>query len=193
MNHQPSLFEPDVEAPPQGPPGFAYRPDLISPEEEARLVAAFADLAFKPFEFQGYLGKRRVASFGWRYDHTAHVLGAGDSIPDFLGPLRAAIAGFAGLAADDLQHILVTEYAPGAGIGWHRDRPEFGTVLGVSLLSPCLFRLRRKATKGWERASIPLAPRSAYRMEGPSRTVWEHSIAPMQSLRYSVTFRTLNP
>jgi len=91
----------------------------------------------------------------------------------------------------ELHHVLVTEYQPGAGIGWHRDRPQFGEVVGVSLLSPCVLRFRRRLGQGWERANLPAEPRSAYLLNGPARSQWEHSIAPMQALRYSITFRRL--
>jgi alkylated DNA repair dioxygenase AlkB len=92
-----------------------------------------------------------------------------------------------------LQHVLVTEYAPGAGIGWHRDRPEFGIIIGVSLVAPSHFRLRRKiAPAKWERASLVVLPRSIYLMQGTARHEWQHSIPPVDNLRYSVTFRTLN-
>ena len=67
----------------------------------------------------------------------------------------------------------------------------FGDVVGVSLLSPCVFRLRRKAGAAWERASLALEPRSAYLLRGASRTGWEHSIPAVGRLRYSVTFRNL--
>src|SRR5690606_24325806 len=114
-----------------------------------------------------------------------------DEIPDFLHPLRVRAAAFAGLAPLALEHVLLTEYAPGAGIGWHRDKPVFGEVVGVSLLAPCAFRLRRRRESGWERAAFEAEPRSAYLLSGPARRDWEHSIAPMQRLRYSATFRTL--
>jgi alkylated DNA repair dioxygenase AlkB len=61
----------------------------------------------------------------------------------------------------------------------------------VSLLSACTFRLRRKIGDRWDRASILAAPRSAYLMIGPSRSDWQHSIPPVEALRYSVTFRTV--
>ena len=116
-------------------------------------------------------------------------------IPPFLLPLRERAAAFAGLAPDDLVHALITEYRPGAAIGWHRDRPYYGDVIGISLLSPCTFRLRKKRgaeSKGsWERASLRLDRRSIYLMRGPSRDEWEHSIPAVDELRYSVTFRSM--
>jgi alkylated DNA repair dioxygenase AlkB len=182
-----SLFE----TAPELPEGFAYRAQLMSAEEEQALVDHFRQLPFKEFEFQGYRGNRRVVSFGMRYDFNGGGLTKADNIPSFLMPLRGQAAAFAGLEPDALAHVLVTEYAPGAGIGWHRDRPEFGDVVGISLVSPCTFRLRLKEGKGWRRASLTAEPRSAYLMRGPARTLWEHSIPPMESLRYSVTFRSL--
>jgi alkylated DNA repair dioxygenase AlkB len=152
-------------------------------------VRRFAELPFKAFEFQGYLGKRRVVSFGWQYDFNTMELRRTEDMPGFLLPLREKAAGFAGLAASELQHVLLTEYAAGAAIGWHKDRSVFGEVVGISLLSSCVFRLRRKSGAKWERASFIAEPRSAYLLSGPARTEWEHSIPAVDSLRYSITFR----
>lgn len=187
MNSQLNLFG----KAPSLPAGFRYRPDFISVEEEQALAGNLAGLAFRPFEFQGYLGKRRVISFGWQYVFDGSGLRKADDMPGFLLPLRARAAAFAGLAPEALQHVLLTEYAPGAGIGWHRDRSVFGETVGISLLAPCRFRFRRKAGGKWERAAITAEPRSAYLLSGPSRTEWEHSIPEMQALRYSITFRNL--
>ncbi|HTE20223.1 MAG TPA: alpha-ketoglutarate-dependent dioxygenase AlkB [Armatimonadota bacterium] len=187
MIHQPSLFG----AEPGLPEGFQYQPDLVLPEYERLLLQQLADLPLRSFEFQGYLGKRRVVSYGWQYDFNDRVLRKADDIPPFLLPLRELAAGFAGVAAAELSHLLVTEYAAGAGIGWHRDKGMFGDVVGISLLSPCRFRLRRKDGARWERVSLNLEPRSVYLLRGPSRTEWEHSIPETEALRYSLTFRTL--
>jgi len=172
------------------PEGFAYRPDLISPDEERDLVAWFAGLPFREFEFGPYRGKRRIVSFGWKYDFTERELQKSEEIPQALLPLRQEAAAFAGLAADDLPHALVTEYTPGATIGWHRDKRVFGDVIGISLCSSCTFRFRRQAGGGWERASFVAEPRSAYLLRGPARDQWEHSIPAVDALRYSVTFRS---
>ena len=172
------------------PEGFAYKDELLSSEQERALIERFAQLHFREFEFRGFLGKRRIVSFGWRYDFNTRELQKAEDIPDFLLELRVTAAGFANLHSNQLQQALLTEYAPGAGIGWHRDRPEFRDVVGVSLRSPCSFRLRRKKDTRWERASIELQPRSAYLLRGPARTDWQHSIPAVNVLRYSVTFRS---
>jgi alkylated DNA repair dioxygenase AlkB len=186
MTHaQLELFKPD----PAFPEGLRYQPELISPDEEARLIEAIVELPFKPFEFHGYLGKRRVVAFGWRYDYGARAVGEAAPIPDFLLPLRERVAAFAGIPEAELRQAMVTEYAPGAGIGWHRDKPQFGEVIGVSLVSPCHLRFRRKAADGWERLSLTPEPRSAYLLGGPARWEWEHSIPGVKTQRYSVTFR----
>ena len=173
------------------PAGFRYAPDVIDAAEEARLVAAFADLPFREFEFHGFLGKRRVVSFGTRYDYNDGILKEAAPLPAFLSLLRERAAAFADLPSDRLQHALVTEYRPGTSIGWHRDRPHYEDVIGVSLLSPCSFRMRRKRGDKWERATIRVEPRSVYLMRGPSRDEWQHSIPAVDALRYSVTFRSL--
>lgn len=188
MPEQLSLLDPP---PPALPAGFTYRPEFISPDEERTLASAFALLELKPFEFQGWLGARRVAYFGRRYDFNGGGLGPAELIPEFLQPLRRRCADFLSVELDRLEHALVTEYAPGAPIGWHRDRPAFDEVVGVSLLSPCKLRLRRRRPGGFDRASLTLEPRSAYVLKGQVRSAWEHSIPPVDALRYSVTFRTL--
>jgi alkylated DNA repair dioxygenase AlkB len=171
------------------PDGFRYEPDFLSLAEEHELAERLAKLRLRAFEFQGYLGKRRVASFGWQYVFDGTGLKKADDMPAFLLPLRARAAALAGLAPEDLQHVLVTEYAAGAGIGWHKDRSVFGDTIGISLLAPCRFRFRRKSGAKWERASLIAEPRSAYLLRGPSRTEWEHSIPAVEALRYSITFR----
>lgn len=171
------------------PEGFRYQREVLSLEIEASLLDNFRELPFKEFEFHGYTGKRRVVSYGWQYDFTEARLRKTEDIPDFLQPVRALAGQFAGVNPADLHHVLVTEYSAGSAIGWHRDKAVFGDVIGISLLSSCNFRLRRKVGSKWERASIIAEPRSAYLMRGPSRTEWEHSIPPVDSLRYSITLR----
>lgn len=189
MRRQLDLFG----AGPPLPEGFRYRAELIPVERERDLLARAQDLPLEEFRFRGYTGKRRVVSFGARYDFEDGALREAEAIPEYLLPLRDAAAAFADLPPRDLRQVLVTEYPPGAAIGWHRDRDVFGDVIGVSLLAPCVFRLRRKKDEGWERVSLEAEPRSAYLLSGPARTEWEHSIPPVPELRYSVTFRTLRP
>jgi alkylated DNA repair dioxygenase AlkB len=174
------------------PEGFRYAPELITPEEEVELLARIGDLPFREFEFHGYKGKRRIVSFGWHYDFGARTLRKAEDIPRFLLELRMVAAQFAGMEPSALQHVLVTEYGAGAGIGWHRDKAVFGIVVGISLLSPCVFRLRRSVgARRWDRVSLIAEPRSGYILSGPVREDWEHSIPPVNALRYSVTFRNM--
>ncbi|MBY3323803.1 alpha-ketoglutarate-dependent dioxygenase AlkB [Rhizobium laguerreae] len=177
--------------PPALPEGFRYGPDLVSQEAEAEALAAIKQLQLRPFDFHGYQGKRRVASFGWKFDYDTQRIYKSEDIPAFLLPLREIAANFAGMPQADLKQALVTEYEPGAPIGWHRDKAVFGRVVGISLLSPCTFRLRVRHGAKWERYSLTAEPGSVYLLSGPARTVWEHSIPPVDNLRYSVTFREL--
>src|SRR5712672_2007998 len=188
--HQLGLFQ---EPAPSLPDGFRYQAEALSVAAERELVDRMAELEFKEFEFRGFLGKRRVVSFGWQYDYNVQQLQRRAAMPDFLSPLRDLAARFAGLAPAALEQALVTEYAPGAAIGWHKDRPMFGDVVGVSLLSPCLFRLRQQMGSRWQRASLTVEPRSIYLLRGTARSEWEHSIPAVDQLRYSVTFRTFRP
>lgn len=173
------------------PAGLDYRADLLGAAEERALAARLEALPFRPFEFQGFLGNRRTVSFGWRYVFDGSGLETAEPMPDWLEPVRGLAAEAAGLEAEAFEHALITEYAPGAGIGWHRDRSVFGDVAGISLLAPARIRFRRKAGETWERAALVAEPRSLYLLRGEARSDWEHSIAPMERLRYSITLRTL--
>ena len=189
MTEQPDLF---ALSPTRFiPSGFRYWADVITPAEEAALAGELAALPFKPYDFHGYQANRRVVAFGSRYDYGKRTVAAAAPIAAFLAPLKDRVAALAGLAPGAFATALINEYAPGAGIGWHRDRPQFGVVAGVSLLSPCVLRLRRRSGAKWERVSAPLAPRSVYLLSGPVRCEWQHSITPGEALRYSITFRTL--
>ena len=179
--------------PPAAPAGLSYAEDFIAPSEERALIAAIDETRLAPFRFQGWLGKRLTASFGWHYDFDRASFGPTTPIPDFLLPFRERAAAFAGLAADDIVQALLIRYDPGAGIGWHRDRPVFEHVIGISLGDPAVLRLRRRRSDGgFERAALPVAPRSIYHLSGAARHDWEHSIAPADARRWSITFRSLS-
>jgi alkylated DNA repair dioxygenase AlkB len=137
---QHSLFPPGL------PEGFYYQNELLSPDEERALVEKFAPLPFREFEFRGFLGKRRIVSYGWRYDFNVRELREAEEIPTFLLDLRQKAAKFAGLEEGYLKHVLVTEYSPGSAIGWHRDRDEFNDIIGLSLLTPACFALGVRRT-----------------------------------------------
>ena len=174
------------------PAGFAARPGIITPAEEQALIAVVDAADLTPFRFQGWVGKRLTASYGWHYDFDAARFAPAPAIPAALLALRDRAAGFAGLAPELLVQVLVTRYDPGAGIGWHRDRPVFEHVVGISLGAEATMRFRRRTASGFERASAPLAPRAAYHLAGESRHVWEHSIVAIAAPRRSITFRSLS-
>lgn len=173
-------------------PGLSYAEEIVTAAEERVLIAAIDAVELLPFRFQGWLGKRLTASFGWNYDFDDASFGPTDPIPTSFRSLRDEAAHFAGLAPDMLVQALLTRYDPGAGIGWHRDRPVFEHIVGISLGVPATLRFRRRAAAGFERASVPLAPRSIYHLSGAARHGWEHSIAEMGRTRHSITFRSLS-
>ncbi|HJS09646.1 alpha-ketoglutarate-dependent dioxygenase AlkB [Sphingopyxis sp.] len=172
-------------------PGLAYRDDVITPIEEAELIARIEAAQLTPFQYQQWEGKRLTRSFGWTYDFQTGRFAPGDPMPPWLDPLRARAGAFADVDAGSLEQALLIEYGVGAGIGWHKDRPVFEHVIGISLGSPATMRFRRRAGDKFERASAELGPRSIYHMNGEARNDWEHSIAAMDAPRWSVTFRSL--
>ena len=173
-------------------PGLAMSQGVITLAEEAALIARIDAAPLAPFRFQGWLGKRLTHSFGWRYDFDKAEFAATEPMPDWLLPVRAKAAAFAGMAPEDFVQALLIRYDPGAGIGWHRDRPLFEHVVGISLGNPATLRLRRRKDAGFERASAELPPRSVYHLSGEVRHEWEHSIAAMDVPRWSITFRSLS-
>ncbi|MCA6106301.1 alpha-ketoglutarate-dependent dioxygenase AlkB [Bradyrhizobium cenepequi] len=189
MTEQLALFA-DNSSTSSAPEGLRYAADFISPEVEQELIARIAALPLQPFQFGQYQGKRRVASFGFRYDYTERRLRETDFIPDWLGPLIERIEAFGG-SQTEIAQVLCTEYDTGVGIGWHRDKPQFERIFGLSLGSPCKFRFRRPAGDKWERFTLEAQPRSIYLLSGAARDVWEHSIPAVESPRYSITLRTM--
>lgn len=173
-----------------GPEGLLYAADFISLDREQELIARIAALPLQPFQFGQYEGKRRVASFGYRYDYTLRRLQQAGPIPSWLEPVIADVGKFGG-PQTEIAQILCTEYDTGVGIGWHRDKPQFDRIFGLSLGSPCKFRFRRPAGPKWERFTLNAEPRSLYMMGGASRSDWEHSIPAVEAPRYSITFRTM--
>ena len=191
------LFEPAQEL----PHGLVYRPDFITAEEAAALLAEFGTLPFNEARFQQYTARRRVVRFGEgeypaSYGPDAEAINPRRPFPDFLMPLRRRVADWRGLAETAFPHALITEYRPGTPIGWHSDAPHFDIVVGISLAGAARMRFRPyaiKDTRARRAAAIELelAPRSAYVMQGEIRWQWQHHIPPTRQLRYSITFRTL--
>jgi alkylated DNA repair dioxygenase AlkB len=173
------------------PAGLSYWPEFIPPDEEHELIQMIGTLPLQPFQFGAYEGKRRVASFGYHYDYSTRRLAHAEPIPEWLQVPAARIEGFRGLPSGAIGHVLCTEYDVGVGIGWHRDKPHFDQVFGLSLGSSCRFRFRRKSADRWQRYAIDAQPRSLYLMTGEARHVWEHSIPGVERPRCSITFRTM--
>lgn len=173
-------------------PGLSFREELLSEPEETGLIEAIDRTELTPFRFQGWTGKRLTHTFGWRYDFDDRRFEQAEPLPGWLLGARAKVAALAGIVETEFVHALVSRYDPGAPIGWHRDRPHFDIVAGISLGSETTLRFRRREPSGFRRASLVLQPRSAYVLAHEARSEWEHSIAPAERLRYSITFRTLS-
>lgn len=176
---------------PQLPPGFLYQDDFLSLAEERDLLAAIASIELKTFQMHGVTAKRRIAQFGWHYALEQRHLTAAEAIPEALLPVRSRLAEAAGVHPEELSEALVTQYQPGAGIGWHHDAPAFGIVTAVSLMGRCRMRFRQGRVGAWTTRDIELEPRSMYVIAGPARSQWQHGMPPATELRYSITFRTV--
>jgi alkylated DNA repair dioxygenase AlkB len=172
------------------PEGLLYQPAFLSEAEETELIRIFRELPFQAFDFHGYTARRRVLEFGFEYDFTTRRATPTESFPEFLSSVRERAAQFAGVPAASLVEGMVTEYSPGAPIGWHRDAPQFGTIIGVSLASTSRMRFKPYKAEG-KPVALTLEPRSIYLMRGPARWKFQHSIPAVKELRYSITFRTL--
>jgi len=186
-----SLHQFDLFAPASVVSGLRQAENFVTREEERELSARIDAAGLAPFQFHGWEGKRLTGSYGYAYDfQRGRVLDA-PPLPEWLLPLRERAARFAGEKPDTFVQALLIRYDTGAGIGWHRDRPQFGKVVGISLGEPVTMRLRRRTATGFERRALPLPPRSIYLLDGEVRQEWEHSIVPVERPRRSITFRTL--
>lgn len=186
MNAMLDLFNRPIVA------GLSMRDDIISPAEEAELIARIDETGLSPFRFQQWTGKRLTRSFGWSYDFETGAFFPAEPMPEWLRAVQARAARFADLALEDLAQALLTRYDPGAAIGWHKDRSVFEHVVGISLGNEAILRLRRRSAQGFERAKAHLSPRSIYHLADEVRHQWEHSIAAMDLPRWSITFRSLS-
>ena len=180
-----------ARAPSEEPEGLVLRPELLTPDEEAELLGQFADLRFDPIVMHGQAARRTGRHYGLSSDYESRTPQPGEPIPDWLQPVRERAAELAGVEPEEIVEALVQRYPEGSTIGWHRDAPAFGTVMGISLAGAARMRFQRgkgEARRVWE---ARLDPRSGYVLAGPARWSWQHSIPPTKELRYSITFRTL--
>lgn len=187
----------------QLPNGFLYRPNFLTIDEEETLLAYIENLQMRQATYAVDVEsedeqllvktKRHIAGFGWGYDFQRERFIPGPPLPQFLLPLAKKIAKWLDIPSRAMVEALINDYAPGSGIGWHRDREAFEVIVGISLKSWARMRLRPLGSIGDKKAivSFELEPRSAYLMQGASRWQWQHSVAPVRARRISITFRTL--
>ncbi|HEY8050355.1 MAG TPA: alpha-ketoglutarate-dependent dioxygenase AlkB [Ramlibacter sp.] len=190
MTSQQDLFG---AAPPALPAGMRYETDFLSRDEELHWIAFAQAQPLAEMNYKGYQAKRRVVSFGGKYDYMANRLNEGPPIPPGLDGLRGKVARWLGVAPEAFTQVLVAEYREGTPLGWHRDVPDFEDVVGVSLLSGAVMRFRPyppDAPKRSDIVKLDVQPRSIYLLRGVARWEWQHSVAPTKMLRYSITFRT---
>jgi alkylated DNA repair dioxygenase AlkB len=186
-------LQPDLFGGSPLPPGLTYEPGFLSRDEEAALLEWISTLPFKQVRYKEYTARRRTVSYGTSYDFDNNRLLPGRPMAEQLEPLRARAAAWAGLKPEDFHGALVAEYQPGTPLGWHRDVPDHEIVVGLSLLGWARMRLRRYPPVNPKKADVlnlELEPRSIYQLRGEARWGWQHSIAPTETLRYSITFRT---
>ena len=193
VNRDPSLFE----VSPKVPDGFIYHPNFLSQTEEKELIREIQEIHLTPFKYYQFIGKRRTASFGWQYEFGQSEITTAPEIPAFLLPVRTRAGNLFNIDPNNLAQTTIIEYSTGSPIGWHRDIPQFGVVVGISLGAVCRMRFRKysrarsKNLKRDEILSMELQPRSIYLMSGASRKTWQHSIPPVKDLRYAIMMRTL--
>src|SRR4051794_33092405 len=159
----------------------------MSRAEEAALFEAISTLRFDPIVLHGQAARRTARHFGLGYDYQSRAPKPEEPIPDWLEPARARAASLGGIVPDELVEALVQEYPAGATIGWHRDAPAFGVVVGISLAGACRLRFQRGKGENRRVWEVTLPPRSGYVLAGEARTSWQHSIPPTKELRYSIT------
>jgi alkylated DNA repair dioxygenase AlkB len=176
------------------PPGFDYYPGFITEAEEADLVNVIEQFDLQTMKFHEYEAKRKVISFGLGWSFTEQKLKQGNVIPVQFDFLVDRIAQQLSIPTELIAQFLITEYPVGSVINWHRDAPPFDIIAGVSLLTDCSFKLRPQDKEQQTRSatiSLPVQRRSLYTMQGAAKSGWQHCTAPVNKIRYSLTFRTL--
>lgn len=176
------------------PEGFKYFPDFINEKEEQELIKEITNIELHTFIFQGFEAKRKVASFGYDYNFETRGLHKGKPIPSGFGGIIEKVSKILEIEQNEIAELLLTEYPIGSVINWHRDAPPFDIIAGISLKSDCNFRFRPHDKTKQGRSSIfslPVKRRSLYIIQGTARTDWQHSIAAVKDVRYSLTLRTL--
>jgi alkylated DNA repair dioxygenase AlkB len=193
VNREPNLFEDPAKV----PDGFFYHQNFVSEAEEHDLIREIQKIDLAPFKYYQFTGKRRTASFGWQYEFGDAEIRTAPEIPEFLLLVRTRGGNLFNIDPNSLVQVTLIEYSTGSPIGWHRDIPQFGVVVGISLRAPCRMKFRKyqrgrsKNPTRHEILSLELQPRSIYLMSGPSRESWQHSIPPVKELRYAIMMRTL--
>ncbi|MBX4192219.1 alpha-ketoglutarate-dependent dioxygenase AlkB [Candidatus Parcubacteria bacterium] len=177
---QPKLFDLGQQL----PNGLIYRPDFIIPEEEETILTYIHNLPLETMIYKDkYESKRRHYEFDFPF-------------PRFLHGVQEKIAKWLQIKPEQVAEALLNEYTTGSAIGWHVDRENYEKIIGLSLTGWCKIRFRplknfRERKDPKDVVSVELEPRSAYIMQNDVRWKWQHSVAPVPSLRYSITFRTL--
>lgn len=187
------LFDLPDPAPARLPAGMVVARDFLSPQAEAELITLLRQLPLAPARYKAYTARRKVVSYGGSFDYDSNRLLPAQPLPEALHPLREQVAAWAGLQPQALVHALVAEYAPGTPLGWHRDVPDFEDIIGLSLGGPAVLRFRPYPPVAPAKAdviAVTAEPRAIYLLRGPARWQWQHSVAPVKALRWSVTFRT---
>ena len=176
------------------PPGLIYHENFISTEMQQKLISWIDEQSWNTSI------KRRTQHYGYEYNYSQRV--ALQKTTPIFGPL---------LELCDLlkstfvpEQCIINEYTKSQGIAGHIDALTFGPIIcSVSLLNPCNMIF----TRGDQRVSLYLAPRSAVFLTGDSRYKWKHEIKPTATIempdgqimkkdenyrRLSLTFRTMN-
>ena len=178
---------------PELPPGMRYAPEFLSRAQESDLLAILRQLPLAPMQYLQYTARRRVASYGGQYDFSAQKLQEAQPLPAWLDPLRERAGAWAGIAPERFSQALVAEYQPGTPLGWHRDVPDFESIVGISVLGNARMKFRPyppAAGRSDSAFELDLPPRCAYVLEGAARWKWQHSIVKTQEQRYSISLRT---
>ena len=153
-------------------PGFVYRPDFVTEEEETKLVNRI-DEAEWDTELQ-----RRVQHYGWRYDYTQRQIDESmrvGELPEWAQELGRRLVD-EGLMRDVPDQVIVNEYRKDQGIARHIDQPhDFAEhVATISLLETWGMVFRRRDSK--EKVEETLERRSVAILTGDARYEWTHEI-----------------
>ncbi len=161
--------------------GLSLALDFITAEQQQALIAQIRDA--NPTKKRNITRRNTIQRYGSREPYFDNLVS--DVIPAHLAELCDRLVAL-NLVAARPDSVTINEYYAGQFIAPHIDHIDAGPVITIlSLGSPATMIFSQNG----DQFSVELPPRSITQMRDQIRYGWNHEIAPVKDLRYSLVFR----